>query len=264
MRMQHIIAISNQKGGVGKTTTAVNLAACLGAMGHATLLIDMDPQSNATSACGLDVNNLEVTVYDALMDGEQPVIYSLDKDCPGLSILPASVDLAGAEFELMNHPEREYALRRVLSRIDTDYEFVIIDSPPSLGMLTLNTLVAANWLLIPVQAEYLALEGLSRMVLTIHRINQNQNPGLQILGIVATLFDGRTNLAHQVLEELRHVFPDKVFEQPIARSVRLSEAPSFGKPIIYYDERSSGAEQYRKLSEEVIHVCEKAKAGAGA
>lgn len=262
--MSHIIAISNQKGGVAKTTTAVNLAACLGAAGYATLLVDMDPQANASSACGVDPNNLEATIYETLLDAIKPPVYSLTGSFANLSLLPASMDLAGAELELMEREDREYALQRALREVSADFQYVIIDCPPSLGLLTLNALVAANWILIPVQAEYFALEGLSRMILTIHRINKKQNPDLQLLGILPTLYDARTNLAHQVLEELRQVFPDKIFSGLIGRSVRLSEAPSFGKPIIYYDSRSSGAEQYRRLCEEVLHVCEKASIGPGA
>jgi chromosome partitioning protein len=240
----------------------VNLAACLGAAGFSTLLIDMDPQANASSACGIDPNNLESSIYDCLLDGARPTLYSND-NCPNLSVLPATVDLAGAEFELIDKPEREFALKKTIEQIEEAFDYIVIDSPPSLGLLTVNTLVATEWLIVPVQAEYFALEGLSRMIVTIQRINKRYNPNLQILGILTTLFDSRTNLAHQVLEELRRAFPDKVFETTINRSVRLSEAPSFGKPIIYYDSRSTGAEQYQKLSEEVIHACEKTRAGAG-
>lgn len=262
--MSHIIAISNQKGGVAKTTTAVNLAACLGAAGHSTLLVDLDPQANATSACGLDANNLESTIYDALMDSIKPPIFDLHEKFSLLSLLPASMDLAGAELELLDQPDREFALQRVLRSIQRPFDFIIIDCPPSLGLLTLNALVAANWVLVPVQAEYFALEGLSRMVLTIFRIKKKQNPGLDLLGILPTLYDGRTNLAHQVLDELRRAFPDKIFKTLISRSVRLSESPSFGQPIIYYDGRSTGAEQYEQLCEEVLNVCEKTRSGAGA
>lgn len=260
--MTHIIAISNQKGGVAKTTSAVNLAACLGAAGYATLLVDFDPQSNATSACGLDPNNLESSVYDSLLESIKPPIYSLNDQIPNVSILPATMDLAGAELELLDQEQREFALQRALSQLDSDFDFVIIDCPPSLGLLTLNALVAADWVIIPVQAEYFALEGLSRMIHTIQRVNRKQNPELRLLGILPTLFDGRTNLAYQVVEELRRTFPEKIFNCLISRSVRLSEAPSFGKPIIYYDPRSSGAEQYRKLCQEVLDVCEKASPGS--
>lgn len=261
--MPHIIAISNQKGGVAKTTTAVNLAACLGAAGHPTLLVDIDPQANATSACGVDANNLEATIYDALLDSVPPPVYDFGQMIPNMSLLPASADLAGAELELMDRAGREFALKNVIHSLDSNYEFVVIDCPPSLGLLTLNALVAANGVIIPVQAEYFALEGLSRMIHTIQRITRKQNPELQLLGILPTMYDARTNLARQVLEEMRRAFPEKVFNCLIGRSVRLSEAPSFGKPIIYYDNRSTGAEQYQKLCEEVLHVCEKKSLGAG-
>lgn len=262
--MTHIIAISNQKGGVAKTTTSVNLAACLGAAGYSTLLVDLDPQSNATSACGQDPNNLESSIYESLVESQKPPVFSLHEQIPNLSLVPSSMDLAGAELELMEQEHREYALQRALSQLDSDYDYVVIDCPPSLGLLTLNALVAADWVIIPVQAEYFALEGLSRMIQTVQRIGKKQNPELRLLGILPTLFDARTNLAYQVLEELRRAFPDKIFNSLISRSVRLSEAPSFGKPIIYYDPRSSGAEQYQKLCEEVIDVCEKASLGQGA
>lgn len=259
--MPHIIAISNQKGGVAKTTTAVNLAACLGQVGFRCLLVDMDPQANATSACGLDPNNLESTVYDSLLDALPAPVYDLNEQFARLAVLPASVDLAGAELELMDKEGRETALQRALTPVQNDFDYIIIDCPPSLGLLTLNALVVANWVLIPVQAEYFALEGLSRMVLTIQRVNKKYNPDLQMLGVLPTMFDGRTNLAQQVLEELRRAFPEKVFSTLIGRSVRLSEAPSFGQPIIYYDGRSTGAEQYQRLCQEVLDVCEKTSPG---
>lgn len=262
--MTHIIAISNQKGGVAKTTTAVNLAACLGAEGHSTLLVDLDPQSNATSAYGLDPNTVESSIYECLLESIKPPVHSLHEQVPNVSLLPSSMDLAGAELELLEQEQREFALQRTLGQLNGDFEYILIDCPPSLGLLTLNALVAAHWVLIPVQAEYFALEGLSRMILTIQRISKKQNPALKLLGILPTLFDGRTNLAFQVLEELRRAFPEKIFKCLISRSVRLSEAPSFGKPIIYYDTRSSGAEQYRKLCQEVIHVCQKTSPGQGA
>ncbi|HOE96170.1 MAG TPA: ParA family protein [Candidatus Sumerlaeota bacterium] len=262
--MTQTIAISNQKGGVGKTTTAVNLAACLADLGHRTLLVDLDPQSNASSALGFDSNRLDASIYDALLDHAAPTVHPLDAQHSNLFLLPSSMDLAGAEFELIDREGRETALRDALARLDQPFDYILIDSPPSLGLLTLNALVAARWVLIPVQAEYLALEGLSRMVQTIQRINRKQNPELEILGLLATLYDSRTNLAHQVLEELRRAFPDKVFSTPVTRSVRLSEAPSYGQTILRYDARSSGALQYQQIAQEVIHVCEKASLGSRA
>ena len=257
--MGHIIAVSNQKGGVGKTTTAVNLAACLGACGYRTLLVDMDPQANATSACGLDFNNLESNIYDSLIEGTPLPIYDLDQECRNLSVVPSSMDLAGAEFELMDQKGREFVLKGVLAQVSGQYDFILIDSPPSLGLLTLNILVASDWVLVPVQAEYLALEGLSHIIRTIQRVKGKFNESLDLLGIVATLYDGRTNLANQVLAELKRAFPDKVFQTPVSRSIRLSEAPSFGKPIIY--RHSSGAQNYYYLSQEVLDACQKASVG---
>ncbi|MEN6627362.1 MAG: ParA family protein [Candidatus Sumerlaeia bacterium] len=253
--MPQIITVSNQKGGVGKTTTAVNLAAALGALGHFTLLVDMDPQANATSAIGVDPNNLEASTYEALVTDDPPKAHVL-QEFKNIALLPASIDLAGAEIELLEQEEREFALKRSLARLDDIYDYIVIDCPPSLSVLTINSLVAADWVLVPVQAEYLALEGLSRMMLMIQRIQKRYQADLKLLGIVTTMFDGRTNLAQQVLEELRRAFPEKLLKTMINRSVRLSEAPSFGKPIVYYDPRSTGSEQYLELTREIIHVCD--------
>lgn len=262
--MTYILSVSNQKGGVGKTTTAVNLAASLGSLDQRVLLIDLDPQANATSGVGLDPNNLETSAYDCLIEEQPPHIYSLDANFQGLHIIPSSVDLAGAEFELMDQADREFALMRALEQMSEAFDFVIIDSPPSLGLLTLNALVASDGVLIPVQSEYLALEGLSRMVVTLDRVRRRFNPDLDLLGLVATMCDGRTNLSNQVLAELRREFPDQLFKTTVSRSIRLSEAPSYGQPIEYYDASSVGAMQYRHLAEEIIHATQKASTGQGA
>lgn len=262
--MGNIIAVTNQKGGVGKTTSSVNLAACLGAAGRKTLLVDMDPQANASSACGLDVNNLEITVYDGLHDPDTRAVYAAEEELKNLSVLPSSIDLTGAELELIDHPNRETALKKLLDPLRDSFDYIVIDAPPSLGLLTVNVLTASDYVIVPVQAEYFALEGLSRIIKTIELIQNNLNPDLSLLGILVTLYDGRTNLARQVVEELGQAFPDHLFQTVINRSIRLSEAPSHGKPIIYYDPKSVGAENYQHFCEEVIHACEKTGFGSGA
>ena len=247
-----VIGISNQKGGVGKTTTAINLAAALGSSGHKTLLIDIDPQGNASSGVGIDKDNLTATMYEVLL-GLIPIreaIYSTA--FPNLSVIPANMNLIGASLELQEMDERETRLRRMLQEIERDYDIIILDPPPSLGMLSLNVLVAAEWLVIPVQCEYYALEGLKILQEAIERIRGRFNPDLEILGILLTMYDGRTNLSRQVTEEVRRFFANKVFTSVIYRSVRLGEAPSYGKPIMYYDERSAGTLCYQLLSEEVM------------
>jgi chromosome partitioning protein len=260
--MTHVIAVANQKGGVGKTTTAVNLAACLAAAKRKTLLVDMDPQGNASSSLGVDRAALERTIYDVLIDSVEPHEILVNTSFENLSLLPASTHLVGAELELIDLPDRASRLALALDPLLPDFEYVIVDAPPSLGLLTLNVLVFARQVLVPVQSEYFALEGLSSLSQTIERVRSTYNPNLEILGLVITMYDSRTNLAQQVQEEVRRVFGEKVFKSIIHRSIKLSEATSFGKPIIFYDFRSRGAENYIQLCQEVVNVCEKARVGA--
>ena len=252
--MAKIFAVVNQKGGVGKTTTAINLSACIAIAEKSTLLVDLDPQSNATSGMGIDKKNLAVSVYDLLSDDKSVEEVVLKTNIKYLDIIPANINLVAAELEMVERNNRETILRDKLSAIRDYYDYIVIDCPPSLGLLTLNALVAADHLLIPIQAEYYALEGLSQLINTIGLVQQNLNQNLTIGGILITMFDPRLNLARQVMEETRNHFKDKVFTTIINRNVRLGEAPSFGKPIILYDIGSTGAENYISLTEEVLRI----------
>jgi len=252
--------VCNQKGGVGKTTTAINLAATLAAAEHKTLLIDMDPQCNATTGIGVDKDKIELSMYEVLTGrkkGDKEVslqdIIVLSEHMKFLFVAPASPDLAAAELELVNVLAREKRLKSALDPIRGEYEYVIIDSPPSLGLLTVNILTAADSVLIPIQCEYYALEGLAELLNTIRLVQKNLNSKLLVEGALLTMFDGRLNLSRQVADEVRSCFSGKVFNVVITRNVKLSEAPSFGKPIILYDIMSSGAENYLNLAKEIMH-----------
>jgi chromosome partitioning protein len=246
--MSHVIAILNQKGGVGKTTTAINLASYLAKQGNSVLVVDLDPQGNATSGLGLEKGETDKGTYDVMLGGAK----AMDVVKPAadrLHVMPTDAQLAALELELVEHPEREFILKRVLENVD--YDYVLIDCPPALSLLTINALTAADGLLIPVQAEYYALEGLSQLLQVVQMVRQGLNPGLDLLGVVMTMYDSRTQLSQQVKKEVQEHFGDKVFDVVIPRNVRLAEAPSYGKSIFDHDKWSKGAKAYKKLGKEV-------------
>lgn len=251
--MAKIIAVANQKGGVGKTTTAVNLAAVIAKWGHTVLLIDADPQGNATSGIGVQRGSFRKSLYHSLILNEPISSITLSSAIESLDVIPANKDLAGAEIELVEVEQREFRLRRALAYAEQNYEYMIIDCPPSLGLLTLNALTAAKSLLVPIQCEYYALEGVTELFDTLARIRRLHNPGLMIEGLLLTMYDERTNLSAAVAADLRDFYGLQVFQTVIPRNVRLAEAPSYGKPIISYDAHSKGAEAYSQLAREIVY-----------
>ncbi len=252
--MGKVIAIFNQKGGVGKTTTNVNLSACIAQKGKRVCVIDIDPQGNSTSGFGIDKSRLEYSIYDVIVNEVNIDAAVLNTEYENLDIIPSSVQLAGAEIELAAMDHRESKLRNAIEKIKSRYDFIFIDCPPSLGLLTINSLSAVDSVLIPIQCEYYALEGVSQLMNTIQLVKKSINPVLDIQGVVISMFDGRTNLSIQVVDEVKAYFKGKVYATIIPRNVRLAEAPSFGQPIIYYDEKSKGAEAYIELAEEFLDL----------
>ena len=251
--MGRIIAIANQKGGVGKTTTSINLAASIAEMGKRVLAIDLDPQGNMTSGLGVDKNEVENTVYELMLD-ECSINESIqDTVVKGLRLIPSNVNLAGAEIELLGINDKEYILKTAVDYIRDDYDFIVIDCPPSLNMLTVNAMTTADTVLVPIQCEYYALEGLSQLIHTINLVQERLNPNLQMEGVVFTMYDARTNLSLQVVENVKDNLNQNIYKTIIPRNVRLAEAPSYGQPITIYDSKSAGAESYRLLAEEVIN-----------
>ena len=247
-----VMAVTNQKGGVGKTTTAVNLSACLATLGQKVLLVDVDPQGNTTSGLGIDKSSVKRCIYDCLVNDVPMDEVIISTKVENLSLLPATIQLAGAEVELVSVLARENMLKRSLEKVKYRYDFVIMDCPPSLGLLTVNALTAASSVLVPIQCEFYALEGLSQLMKTVGLVQKNLNPSLQLEGVVLTMFDARTNLSIQVVDEVKKHFRNKVYHSIVPRNVRLSEAPSHGQPIVQYDPKSRGSEVYMSLAKEVL------------
>jgi len=247
-----VIAVANQKGGVGKTTSAVNIAACLGFSNKKTLLIDVDPQGNATSGVGVDKTAVKYTTYNMLVNSTKAQDIIVKTQFQNLSLMPSSIDVAAAEIEMMDIEDRSYIMKKAIASVKSQFDYIIIDCPPSLGLITVNALTAADTILVPIQCEYYALEGLSQLMNTVRRVKRQTNPYIEIEGVLLTMYDGRLNLTQQVVSEVKRFFPKKVFATVIPRGVRLSEAPSFGMPVIYFDKSCKGAHAYLELVGEIL------------
>ena len=250
--MGKIVAIVNQKGGVGKTTTAVNTAACIGSLGFKTLIVDIDPQGNATSGLGLNKREIKVSSYDVILGGAKAEDVIVRSKYKNVDVLPSNMNLAGAELELVDASKRESRLKNALSLVKGDYDFIFLDCPPALGLITLNALCCADTVLVPIQCEYYALEGLAQLMSTVRQVKRLYNPMIDMEGVLLTMYDGRLNLTQQVVGEVKRFFPQKVYSTVIPRNVRLSEAPSFGQPVYYYDRASKGSDSYMELALEFL------------